>query len=169
MATPKYDSEDMLDSVLAVMTSGGALNAKILAIETEKIAASKALTPTLAQIASDAYYPQTWDAKVLNNSPGIFYGIEDVQAVDGGAGVVAKTYKIFIEVVLVDSGMTNDGWKRISRYARALEELFGAAYASAVETAQAKIESVRPFSFKLELDSSDEIKVGGISLTVNLF
>ncbi len=168
MATPKYDAEDLLDSVLAIMTDNGALNAKIAAIEAEKLAASKNLTPGLSAIASDAYYAQSWSDKVLNNSPGIFYGIEDVSAVDGGGGVVAKTYKVFVEVVLVDTGQTNDYWKRISRYARALEELFGAAYAPAMGHGAVKIEQVRPMAFKLALDSDDEVKVGGVSISVTI-
>ncbi len=167
MATPKYDSEDLLDTVLSIMTTSTALNTKIGAIEAEKIAASKALTPTLATIDSGSYYVQTWSDKILNTNPSIFYGIEDVQTVDGG-GAAAKTYKIFVEIVLVDNGMTNDYWKRIARYSRALEELFLANFAPAVEAGRVKVEQVRPISFKLELDSSEEIKVGGISLSVTL-
>lgn len=167
MATPKYDSEDMLDTILDIMTGSSALNTKITAVEAEKIAANKALTPTLATIDSGSYYCQTWSAKILQTNPAIFYGIEDVSALDGG-GPVAKTYKVFIEIVLVDNGMTNDIWKRISRYSRALEELFTSAFANAIENKNVKVESVRPISFKLELDSSEEITVGGISLSITL-
>jgi hypothetical protein len=167
----KFDSENLLDEVLAIM-NGGALNTKIVEIEAEKIAQSKGLTPTLKQVAAGSYHLQTWSEKILQSSPGIFYGIEDVQSVENGFGL-AKTYKIFVEVVLVDSGNSNDGSKRIARYARALEELFqSSAAAQALNSlgcSQLKIESVRPISFKLELDSSEEIKVGGISLTTTLF
>lgn len=163
----KLDAEDMLDSILDIMVSGGALNAKINEIEAEKFAKGKGLAPALQTIADDAYYCQTWTSKILNSSPAIFYGIEDVQAAEN-AGVVAKTYKIFIEVVVVDSGMTNDTYKKIARYSRALEELFGGVFLPQVASGQIKIDSVRPISFKLELDSNEEIKVGGISLTVTL-
>lgn len=163
----KYDSEDLLDSVYAIMTSGGALNTKIAEIEAEKVAKSKGLTPTLKSIASGSFYEQTWTDKILNSSPAIFYGIEDVQIVDGGE-VVAKTYKVFVEIVLVDDGMRNDAHKRIQRYSRALEELFSQAYAPAIQGSKVKVDTVRPVSFKLELDSSEEIKVGGVSLTITL-
>jgi hypothetical protein len=163
-----YDAEDLLASILAIMVDGGALNAKVAAIDAEKTAAGKALTPALAPFASDAYYEQSWSNKILNNSPGIFYGIEDVQAQDGGGGVVAKIYKVFVEVVYCDSGQTNDAHKRINRYARALEELFAAAYAPALGHGTVKMEAVRPMAFKLALDSDEEIKVGGISLTISL-
>ena len=163
----KYDAESILEMVLEIMTSGGALNAQIAAIEAEKTAQGKGLTPALASVASGAYYEQTWSEKMLNTSPSIFYGIEEVKAVANG-GVVAKEYKIFVEIVLVDSGMTNDGAKRINRYARALEELFAANYGPAIAVSTVKIDSLRPIAFKLQLDSSDEIRVGGISLSVTL-
>ena len=163
----KYDVEDLLDSVLDIMMGGGALNAKIASIDAEKIAAGKGLTPALTPIADEAYYLQTWTDKILNTSPAIFYGVEDVTALDGGTDAVAKTYKIFVEIILVDSGMTNDSSKRINRYARALEELFSQAYAPALGSL-VKIDTVRPISFKLEMDSDSEVKVGGISLTISL-
>lgn len=163
----KFDSEDLLDMLLAVMTDNDALNTKLSAIEAEKVDDGKGLTPTLAPILSTSYHLQTWTAKVLQATPAIFYGIEDVVTIDGG-GAAAKTYKCFIEIIYLDNGMQNDSAKRISRYSRALEELFLENYAPAVEAGRVKIEAVRPISFKLELDSDDEIKVGGISLTITL-
>lgn len=162
-----FDAEDLLDSLLAIMVEDDALNTKIEQIEQEKIDNDKGLTPTLAPVEIGSYYLQTWTDKVLNTSPAIFYGIEDVQTVDG-IGAAAKTYKCFIEIVLIDSGMTNDSSRRINRYARALEELFLANYAPAINAGRVKLDTVRPISFKLELDSDTEIKVGGISLTVTL-
>lgn len=160
-----YDSEELLRAIKAVMTDG--LNNKINAIEAQKIAAGFGLTPTLAEVASTSYYEQTWSAKILNSNPAIFYGIEDVTALDGG-GVVAQTYKVFCEIVLVDSGQTNDCHNRISRYSRALKEIFEAAFAEAISGNRVKVEQVRPVSFKLEIDSDEEIKVGGVSLTITL-
>lgn len=160
----KFDTEDILDLINSIMSSGGALNAKIAAIELEK----GALTPTLAPIPSGGYYAQTWNDKILQTSPGVFYGIEEVLATGIGAAV-AKTYRIFVEIVLTDSGLTNDGWRRIARYSRALEELFTSSFGAAAEVGTVKVDQVRPIAFKLELDSSDEVKVGGISLTMSLF
>lgn len=164
----KYDVEDFLDMTLSIMTTGGALNAKIAAVEAEKAAAGKGVTPTLAPIDSGSYHLQSWSEKVLQTTPAIFYGIEDVTTKSSGAQVNAKTYKIFIEVIYVDSGMTNDASKRILRYARALEELFAEQFKAAAEVGTVTIEQVRPIAFKLELDSNEEIKVGGISLTINM-
>jgi hypothetical protein len=95
-----------------------------------------------------------------------------VQTADGG-GATSKVFKIFVEVVLVDSGQTNDVFKRIARYSRALEETFLEAIVgigfNAVPGSRVKIDTVRPVSFKLELDSDEEIKVGGISLTIAIY
>jgi len=164
----KYDAEDLLETVLGVMTTGDALNAKIAEIEAEKTAAGKALSPGLKTVGAASYFLQTWNEKMLNANPAIFYGIEEVPATQSAGPVVAKTYKLFVEAVLVDSGMQNDGAKRIMRYARALEELFAKAFAVAAEAGQVKIEAIRPMAFKLALDSDEEVKVGGISLTINM-
>jgi hypothetical protein len=166
MSTPKFDAEDLCDTVLSIM-NGGKLNAVIAAVEAEKVAAGKGLTPTLAPVLETSYFYQTWVDKILNVTPGIFYGIEDVTATDGG-GAVAKLYKIFVEIVFVDSGITNDSSRRINRYARALEELFAKAFAPALGHGSVKINQVRPMAFKLALDSDDEVRVGGISLLVSL-
>lgn len=163
----KYDSEDMLDTLLSIMTDNSALNTKIAAIEAEKTTKGKQVSPALASIDSAAYFPQTWNDKILNMTPAIFYGIEDVQSNDGG-GVLAKTYKCFVEVLVLDNGQSNDVWKRIARYARALEELFLENFKPAIAQGTVKVETVRPIAFKTDLDSSEEIKIGGVSLSITL-
>lgn len=161
---PKYDLENLLDDVLAIMNTN--LNTRISAIEAEKAAAGSALSPTLAPIAK--FYRQTWVDDILNQPVSVFYGIEDVQANDGG-GEVAEIVKIFCEVVLVDNGMTNDTSTRILRYARALREIFKENFGEIQQVGNTKIETVRPISFRLALDSNDEIKIGGVSLQAGLF
>lgn len=163
----KFDTEDVIAMVLSIMKTGGALNTKIAAIEAEKVAAGFGVSDGLDPIDDEAYYEQTWNEKILQRTPGIFYGIEDVQANDGG-GVAAKTFTIFVEIVYLDNGQKNDVMKRIHRYTRALEEVFTEAFDAAAEMGRVKIEAVRPQGFKLELDSDEEIKVGGVSLKVSL-
>lgn len=161
----RYDLEDALDDLLALVQA--TLPQKLLDIETEKAAKGKALSPTLAPIANGSYYRQSWSEKILNTNPSIFYGIEDVQATDGG-GEIAEIAKIFFEIILVDSGQTNDTHSRIARYARALKEIFGENFGAIQSVGRIKIETVRPISFRLELDSSEEIKAGGVSLTIGI-
>lgn len=166
MAT--YDTEDLLDSVLKIMVNGGALNAKIAAIDAEKVLKGKSLATAMLAIPDDGYYEQTWNNKILNNPVGILYGIENVSTFDGG-GALGKNYTIFVEVVYTDSGQNNDSNKRIARYSRALEELFIQHLNDVAEIKNIKIESVRPIAFKMQIDDSEEIKVGGISLTITLY
>jgi hypothetical protein len=162
----KFDSESLLDSILDLMTNGNALNNKIAAIEAEKASINKSLTPGLAAIPATGYYEQTWSNKILQTSPGIFYGIEDVQSTSIPTAT-AKTYIVFVEIVLTDSGQTNDVNRRIARYSRALEELFNEAFMGAGYT-KFVVEQVRPISFKLEVDTDDEIKIGGVSIKLSL-
>jgi len=159
----KFDAEDLLDSILAMMTDG--LNAKIAAVEAEKTAKGKGIT--LASIDSNAYFRQTWNDKILNYSPAIFYGIEN-NATIGQAGATATQYFIFAEVIISDSGNDDQVVNRILRYTRALQELFEEQFARVAELGRIKIETVRPVSFKLEEDNSNEVKVGGVSITVTL-
>lgn len=161
----KFDAEDLLDAVLEVMTDN--LNARISAIDAEKTAKGKELKPVLATIKASAYFRQSWSEKILNATPAIFYGIEECTPIDGG-GVAATTYKIFCEVIYTDNGMYNDATNRILRYTRALKEIFEEAFKSVAEMSAIKIETVRPIAFKLNLDSSEEIKVGGVSLSITL-
>lgn len=165
MPAKKFDVESLLEMVKDIMVGGDALNVKLDAITAEKTDA--VLDPVLAPIGADAYFEQTWDDNILNKSPAIFYGIEDVQSDDGGAGVVAKTYKVFCEVVMV-KGITGDDARRIFRYSRALEELFAENFKPAVAAGTFKVEQVRPVSVKMELDSSEEIKIGGVLLSITL-
>lgn len=165
----QYDTEDLLDDILSIMTKDSdGLNEYIAAIEAEKIAKSKGLTPGLKPVSkTKGYFQQTWSDKIRNIDPAIFYGIEDVSALDGGQ-VTAQTYKVFVEVVLVDSGMTNDTHRRIARYSRALKQLFEDKFDMGKNSSKIKIETIRPIAFRLELDSSEEIKVGGVSLTITI-
>lgn len=163
-----FDLEDLCDGVFQIMQDGDALNAKIAAIEVEKTAKGKGLSPALAAIPLTSYYFQSWSEKMLQNNPAIWYGIEKVDTTDGGQGATAERTTIFVEVILVDNGQTNDVSKRILRYSRALKELFSDAFSVADTGAKIKIETVRPESFKFESDSSDEIKIGGVSLSITL-
>ncbi len=161
MAT--YDGEDVLDDVIAIVQAG--LSAKLVEIEAEKIAKGKGIDGGLPAPESSAYYRQSWSDKILNHSPAIFYGIEDVQT-EGIGPATKEQFRIFVEVVIVDSGMDEFTSNRLLRYSRALKEVLHDKFASVAETGRIKIETVRPVSFKLDADSSEEIKVGGVSLTV---
>ena len=159
----KFDAEVLLDSILDIMTTG--LNTKIAAVEAEKTAMGKSIG--LAAVDSNAYYRQTWNDKILQYTPAIFYGIENTAAT-AVAGVTATQYFLFVEVIISDSGNDDQVVNRILRYTRALQELFEEQFGKVAEAGRIKIETVRPVSFKLDEDTSDEVKVGGISITLTL-
>lgn len=160
-----YDGEDLLDSILDIVQTN--ITTKLLAIETEKIAKGKGVSGGLPAPESTAYYRQTWSDKILNHSPAIFYGIEDVTT-EGIGPATIESFKVFVEVVITDSGMDTDSSNRILRYSRALRECLQEKFDSVAETGRIKIETVRPVAFKMDQDSSEEIKVGGVSLLVAL-
>lgn len=163
----KFDAEDVIDMVREVMqkdVGGGttALDQKIAAVEAEKTAAGKGLAGGLESIKK--YYEQTWTDEILNNDPAIFFGIEDIAAESIGPAT-KKTYLLFVDICLIDNQQTNDCHKRIHRYTRALEELFEQKFAPAVGAGQVKITQVRPMAFKLNQDSDEELKIGGIQIS----
>lgn len=162
---PKFDIEDMLDKIKEILQAK--LNDRVTAIEGEKTAKGKGLSGGLLTFENDAYFRQTWTNEILNRDPAIFYGVEDVAA-DSVADSVAQRLTLFIEVVLVDSGQTNDIDSRIHRYSRAIKEVLAESFDAISFCSKTKIETVRPVSFKLELDSNDDIKVGGVSVSTTI-
>lgn len=158
------DGEDLLDDLETILKNE--LNAQITAIEAQKAAQNKSLTPGLDSIPTSAYYRQTWSQGILNNPFSLFFGIEDVGTVDGG-GATALAFKIFIEVIMVDGGQTNDWDKRISRYTRAVKEVVEKNIRRLNYVSAIKVEAVKPQA--LQLDSSEEIKVGGVAITAAIY
>lgn len=158
-----YDLEALLSDIETLLKDK--LNAKILAIENEKTSLGKPIG--LKEIAANAYFEQTWNDKVSQYTPAIFFGVEEIAATGSGP-VTLEAYKIFVEVVVLDNGMDGFSKNRVHRYSRALKEVFQENFDQLPWGTKTKIETVRPISFKLDLDSSDEIKVGGVSITTSL-
>lgn len=161
----KYDCESLLANIKSILVAN--LNTKIAAVEAEKIAQGFAATGLASIDTTNGYFEQNWSDKILNINPAIFFGVEDIKTEGIGPGT-KKIYKIFIEVILVDSGMDALAKNRIHRYARAIEDVLQENYDKLSSSSQIKIETVVPISFKVDLNSSEEIKVGGVSLTTVL-
>jgi hypothetical protein len=162
-----FDTEDLLLMIRKVMTDDDALNTKIAAVDAEKVAKGMVLASPLKPVADAGYFEQTWSEKILNINPAIFYGIGEMPTIDGG-GASLTTYKMFVEIVLVDSGQTNDVSKRIARYTRALKELFQENFQPAIAGGTIKIDQFIPVAFKFNMGSSEEIKVGGIGISFSI-
>jgi len=161
----KYDAENLLADIKAILVAN--LNSAISAVEAEKIAQGLPVTNLASVDTTYGYYEQNWSDKILNNSPVIFYGIEDIAA-EGAGPATKQIYKLFVEIVLVDGGMDQLGKNRIHRYSRAIKDVLEKNFDRIPSDSRIKIETVRPISFKLDLNSSEEIKVGGVSIITAL-
>lgn len=155
------DAEDLLDDIEETLKAQ--LPAKIAAIEAEKVAKGKGITGGLATVESTSYYRQTWNNAILNVSPAIFYGIEDTGS-EGLGPVTKQQFKFFVEVVVTDGGNDSFGVSRILRYSRAIKEVMEANFDRISNGNRWKVETVRPVAFKMNQDSSEETKVGGVSI-----
>ena len=165
MSSVKYDIESLLLDVKAILVAN--LNTRVAAIEAEKIAAGAITTGILPVDTSKGYFEQSWSDAILNINPAIFYGIENVTA-KGDRSATIEEIKVFVEIILLDSGQDGKAKNQIHRYTRAIKEVFEENWDKLKNRSPIKIETVRPVSFRLDLNSSEEIKVGGVSLTVGL-
>lgn len=158
----KYDLEKLVADIKSIMVNN--LNTKIAAIEAEKVADGQPATG-LEAIDSASYFEQTFSDAVMAVSPALFYGVESVKS-KGIGPTTEQVITIFAEVILVEK---QDGLTvaRIHRYSRALKEIFEENF-SAVPASNIKVETVRPVSFKLDENTSEWSKVGGVSLTIAL-
>lgn len=162
----KYDVENLLTDIKAILVAN--LNTQIAAVEAEKIAQGLPNTGLLPVDTGKAYFEQNWSDEIMNYSPAIFFGVEDITAIGGSNGVPGATLQkiqVFVEIIMVDSGMDVYGKNRIHRYARAIRDVLQDNARKLPSSGSIIIETVRPISFKLDLNSSDFVKVGGVSLT----
>lgn len=161
----KYDGENLLHDLKAILVAN--LNTAIAAVESEKTSQGLPATNLASVDSTNGYFEQNWSDAILNITPAIFYGIEDVKA-EGYGPVTAQQYKVWIEVVLVDTQVDKLMSNRIHRYTRAIKDVIEANWDKIPSASKTKIETVRPISFKLDLNSSEEIRVGGVSLLTSL-
>lgn len=161
----KYDAENLLSDIKTILKAN--LNTAITTVENEKVAQGLPATGLLPVDTNVGYFEQNWSDAILNVSPAIFYGIEDVRA-EGAGPTTMQTYKVFVEIVVTDRQEDKLMNARIHRYSRAIKDVLEANYDKIPSSAKTKIETVRPVSFKLDLNSSEEIRVGGVSLTTAL-
>lgn len=158
------DSEILVDTLKEILLAD--LNTKIAAVEAEKVALSKGVSGGLLPVPAAAYFPQTWDDKILLFKPAIFYGVEEIEPI-AIQGVTAQKVELFIDVVLVASqNLEDDTWRRVNRYTRAVKEVMEANVRklNSMGGNSVTIKTVRPATFRLGLDNSEEIKVGGVSI-----
>lgn len=143
------------------------LNTMIATVEAEKISQGLPVTGLLPINTSYGYFFQNWSDSILNINPAIFFGIEEIAA-QGMGPATQETYKIFVEIILVVSGADTLGNIRILRYTEAIKRVLQNNYDRIPSASKIKIETVRPRSFILDANTSEEMRVGGVSLTTAL-
>lgn len=158
-----YDIEMMLDDIEVLLKA--TLNVKIAAIEAEKTALG--IPVVLDPVAATSYFQQNWSDNILNEAPAIFYGVETIQATGIGPATI-EAFKIFVEIVMLDNGMDDLGKRRLNRYARALKEVFQENFDKLPWSNKTIVETVRPISFTLDGNTSEEMRVGGVSIATAL-
>ena len=154
-----YDVEMLLDDIEVLLKAK--LPAKLIAIEAEKTALG--IPVGLDAIDPTAYFQQNWSDEILNQAPAIFYGVESIQAESIGPATIEKL-KLFVEIIMLDSGMDAYGKRRLNRYSRAIKEVFHENFDQLPWSNKTIVETVRPISFTLDENTSEEMRVGGVSI-----
>ena len=148
-----YDIEDFLAELEDLLAAK--INAKVTAIEAEKTAKGVPVgLPTFS--TADCFFLQSWDDKILNLSPAIFYGIENVVTSSAFSGT-QQEYKVFIEVIYLDNKMDALGVKRLLRYTKALREVIEENFKDNDLGVPLKVENLRPIAFALNNSSPTAI------------
>lgn len=163
---PEYDLESVVSDVKKLLRAK--LNGEITAVEQEKVAAGFDPSKIMA-VADDSYFELAWNDAALNKSPavGIFLG-EHKEKDDAGGGTLLL-YTLDIGVVI--SGTQNDPLSTLKmlRYTRALKAVFKNNWGLLNNAAtREKLETIGPVGFTLNVDSSEECKIAGVSLTLTL-
>ena len=160
-----YNIENLLADIKAILVSD--LNANIAVVEAEKVGQGLPATNLSPVDTTNGYFEQNWSDAMLNINPAIFFGVEEIQA-EGAGPVTKEYYKVFIEVVVVDRQTDTLMKNRIHRYAEAIRRTMQNNYDQIPSASKIKIETVRPISFKLDLNTSEEIRVGGVTIITAL-
>jgi hypothetical protein len=150
----KYGIEEFMTDVEAFLKQK--LNTKITEINTEKGDFA------LDLISDDAYLLQTWNDRLANFNPILFYRVANVNS-DGNGPALRKAYSVDVVVILEDVGQDDNIAKRLFRYSRALEEIFITDWATMKNSVKLKVDSLVPVSFKL-VNSSEDYRAIGVTL-----
>lgn len=159
----RYDLETLLADVETMLKdSTNGLNAKITAINTEKNDSI-----TLAQVNSSAYLFQSYDSKVLNYDPFIFYGVDDIEGVGIGAHT-SEIYSISIILLLAKKNETVEV-TRMLRYLRCLQDCVKSQWDFIEHKGLGKAEIIpgAPVELKL-LNSSQPHRAVGVQIRTGM-
>lgn len=157
----KYDLEDLVLDFKTMLQAK--LNAEIAAVEAQKVAQGFAAASPLP-IQPEGYFELAWNDASLNISPALGIFVADHK--EFGEGEFTKTqYTLEVGIVLQT---TNDATstRKLLRYMKALKQCFEANWGKINNcVTREKIETIGPIDFTLNIDSADNFKIAGISVT----
>jgi len=156
---PKYDTEDFLDNVKAVLVAN--LNTKLTAID----AAKTQDTLSLPQVAAAAYAFQGLNEEVINFDPFIVYGVESIVTIPQLQGS-ANDVTVSVVLALCENGK-NEIDRLMLRYSRAMKEVIEENYQSVGKGMKMVVSEFMPISFKF-LNSDDNYKAVGININATI-
>lgn len=156
------DTEEFLDDLETMLKTN--LNTQIEALEARKAAAGKPIG--LPTINENAWHLQSLDDRFVQYNTAVLYGVERVQP-KGEGPFTALTLTFFVEIYSIDGRSDTLGIKRMLRYTQALKEVCEKYYAKNRLGATTKVETITPISFRLNQNGSEEVRVGGVSLTAS--
>lgn len=157
----EFDIEDMFDELDTFLKAN--LGTYITAVNT-----AKGNDPVIVTPEAGAYFFQSWNDKILNYNPAIFYGLQEVNS-KGVGPATSQILKIFIDVIVCDNGQDSLTTKRIMRYTSALKKLVEGNWDKIFSGMQKmKIDVMIPIAFKANLDSADDYKVGGVMIETGI-
>lgn len=159
-----YDEESLLADVKGILVAK--LNTKIVAVETEKVAEGFPAT-SLAQIdTTNGYLQQNLSAFPLTISPALFFGLDTSEPQNSPGPTTVRKVKVFAEVLVIDTQADKLMATRINRYARSIREVIEENWDALGVPFRMKVDAVQPILFKNEASSSEDVWVGGVTLTV---
>jgi hypothetical protein len=161
----KYDVESLVQDIETLLKAK--LNAAVAAVEAEQIAAGLPASDLLP-VDQDGYFQFDWTSDSLNKKVGVGIFVADQQT-DGQGAYSSQRFVIDVGVYL--SGTNNDrtATRKLIRYSKALRNVFEDrwTYMNSGFTKE-KVETVGPVDFKLNVDSSDDCKIAGVTIACTL-
>lgn len=156
----KYDTERLLDDLLAIMKSN--LNTKISEIQAEKDTLLGAGNFAVPLIDDNAWF-DSLDDKTVNFDPYVYYGVNDNNVIEL-AGAESSEVQVFFTVVLHYNGSDASMFRKMLRYIRALQEVVGANFDAISCASNLTVSTVTPTDLK-DLDGDTFHKIGGVVIS----
>ena len=154
----KYDIETFIDNLATYLKAN--LGTQITAINTEK--GDSALTIPDAS----SYALQTINDKIINYDPFVLIGVDEIETTSIH-GATSKKYKVLLAIIFEDGQNDDNGFRRVWRYQRSLEQTINPGFNSVNKHVKITIESLTPVDVTL-VSRSAPSRATGVLLNVTI-